>query len=103
MVKLAIFLSLSLFIFSNFNRTPPRVHTVEITGMRFLPAELKIRKGDTVVWINKDLVAHTVSDESKGWTSPIIRAGESWKTTVNVSTRYFCSIHPVMKGQIAFE
>jgi len=37
----------------------PVTHTVTIEGMQFRPQALSVALGDTVVWVNKDLVAHT--------------------------------------------
>ena len=38
-------------------KTEPKVHTIEIKQMKFQPSELTVQKGDTVVWINQDIVA----------------------------------------------
>src|SRR5204862_476961 len=38
-----------------------RTHTVEIRGMEFHPAELTVAVGDTIVWINRDIVPHTAT------------------------------------------
>lgn len=79
----------------------PKVHTVEIKQMKFQPAELVLQKGDTVVWINKDIVAHDVTEEpDKTWTSSVLPVGESWSLVVNESADYYCSIHVVMKGKL---
>jgi len=79
----------------------PAVHTVEIKEMKFVPEALTVNKGDTVIWINKDMVAHDVTDEAeKSVTSSPITPGASWKTEINYETNYFCSIHAVMKGRI---
>jgi plastocyanin len=79
----------------------PRSYTVEIKQMKFVPSELTIRKGDTVVWINKDIVAHDVTEESnKAWTSSLMPVGQSWRLVVTQSTEYYCSIHVVMKGKL---
>ncbi|HEY1025588.1 MAG TPA: plastocyanin/azurin family copper-binding protein [Sphingobacteriaceae bacterium] len=79
----------------------PKVHTVEIKGMKFLPAEVRVKKGDIVLWINKDMVVHNVTEEkSRAWTSQAIPAGKSWKMVVKQSDAYFCTLHPVMKGKI---
>jgi plastocyanin len=37
----------------------PRTHTVTIEEMRFQPERLTVARGDTIVWVNKDLVPHT--------------------------------------------
>ena len=39
----------------------PRTHTVKIEGMAFVPATLEVSVGDTVEWINEDLVPHTAT------------------------------------------
>ena len=33
-----------------------KTHTVTIEGMRFQPEVLTVARGDTIVWVNKDLV-----------------------------------------------
>jgi plastocyanin len=69
--------------------------------MKFQPAELIVNSGDTVVWINRDIVAHDVTEEpAKAWASPVMPAGASWSMVVNKSEHYYCSIHVVMKGNI---
>jgi plastocyanin len=79
----------------------PVTHTVVISGMQFHPAELSVNKGDTVKWVNKDLVTHNVTDyPGKEWTSGPINPGSSWKKVVKKDLNYYCSIHPAMKGKI---
>jgi plastocyanin len=76
-------------------------HTVEIKEMKFNPAELLISKGDTVAWVNKDIVAHDVTEErAKKWTSSVIPSKTSWQMVVAESSDYYCSIHVVMKGKL---
>ena len=79
----------------------PKVYTVDITQMKFQPATLTVQRGDTVVWINHDLVPHDVTEEkSKAWSSGPLPPGKSWRMPVTKSTDYYCSIHVVMKGKI---
>ena len=81
-----------------------RIDTVEISDMKFLPAVLTVHKGDTVIWINRDMVPHCVTEEdSKAWTSLPIPAGGLWKMAVTQNSNYFCAIHMVMKGKIVIE
>jgi len=69
--------------------------------MKFHPDQLAVNKGDTVIWINDDLVAHCVTEQAtKAWTSSSIPAGSSWKMVINNSTDYYCAIHLVMQGKI---
>ena len=82
----------------------PKVYTVEIKQMKFQPAELIVQKGDTVVWINNDIVAHDVTEESsKAWTSSLMPVGQSWSLVVTQSADYYCSIHVVMKGKLVVQ
>lgn len=78
----------------------PKRHTVEIIEMQFRPALLEVNKGDTIVFINKDLVDHDVTEVNKAWHSPPLATGDSWKWVATKSADYYCSIHLVMKGQI---
>ena len=76
-------------------------HTVVIRNMVFEPAELTLHKGDTVLWINKDLTDHDITEEpGHKWSSPKIRMNESWAMVVDESAAYYCSIHVVMKGRL---
>ena len=85
-------------------KTIHKVYTVEIKQMKFEPAELIVQKGDTVVWINQDIVAHDVTEEStKAWTSSSMPVGKSWSLIATQSADYYCSIHVVMKGKLVVE
>jgi plastocyanin len=81
--------------------TKPIAHTVEITGMKFQPEKLLVQKGDTVTWINHDIVTHDITEQpGKAWSSSALPTGKSWSMVVEKSTDYYCSIHPVMKGSV---
>lgn len=69
--------------------------------MKFIPDSLVVKKGDEVVFVNRDMVNHCVTEvEKKSWTSGIIPAGESYLLVAKENTSYFCAIHTVMKGKI---
>ena len=81
----------------------PVVHTVTIEATSFKPASLTIRPGDTVEWINKDLMPHTATAAGKsGFDSGTIAAGKSWRRTFKTSADlpYVCTFHPSMKGTV---
>jgi plastocyanin len=104
-LKAVIFSLCSVFLLNSCdNETEkiiPKLHTVEIKQMKFQPAELIVQKGDTVIWINNDIVAHDVTEEpAKAWTSSVMPVGESWSLVVTQSSDYYCSIHVVMKGKL---
>lgn len=78
----------------------PQTHVVEIKDMQFQPADLQVNIGDTVTWINKDMVAHDVTEEQKAWASPPIPSDSSWKKVITNNESYYCSIHVIMKGKL---
>lgn len=78
-----------------------KVDTVVVKMMKFTPAELEVRVGDTILWINNDLVDHNVtSSRDKFFYSDTLKVGKSWKWVVTDSAAYYCSIHPSMIGKI---
>ncbi|MGV8880458.1 MAG: plastocyanin/azurin family copper-binding protein [Sphingobacteriaceae bacterium] len=106
LTKSIFFILLAVFIFmgcSNQNRYKPQMHVVEIKDMKFQPAALLVHKGDTVIWINKDMVAHDITEENKAWASPALPSGVSWKKAITTNESYYCSIHVVMKGRLTIE
>jgi plastocyanin len=80
------------------------VHTVVIEGVKYSPAAITVKRGDTVVWVNKDPFPHTVTSrgnfDSKGipadgkWTYVARRAG---------AYDYVCTYHPNMKGRLTVQ
>ena len=72
--------------------------------MQFQPAVLQLHKNDTVLFINRDMVAHTATEAtSKKWASPALASDSSWKVIIRQSAAYYCTIHPVMKGRIVVQ
>lgn len=79
----------------------PHYHTVEIKQMKFIPQELTVARGDTVVWVNNGITAHDVTAQPQPtWTSSSMPVGGSWKMIIDESSDYYCSIHVVMKGKL---
>ena len=79
-------------------------HVVAINQMKFDPSEIKIHKGDTIIWVNNDMVTHCITDEKdKAWTSSQLLSGASWKKVFTNRADYYCAIHQVMKGKIVVE
>ncbi len=82
----------------------PKLHVVEIKDMKFQPESLSVKRGDTVMWLNHDIVTHCVTEEkTKAWTSSNIIANASWKLVIKNDADYFCAIHQVMKGKITVQ
>jgi len=103
MSKYGICFAFIAFLFVSCSSTPekPQVYTVEIKDMKFVPDDITVKRGDTIIWINRDMMAHDVTEEGeKLWSSSVIAPESSWKTEITGAANYFCSIHVVMKGKI---
>jgi plastocyanin len=83
-------------------RPESKTHTVTIEGMRFQPERLTVARGDTVVWLNKDLVPHTATSKEGGFDSKTIEAEQSWKFTAGEQGEfaYLCTFHPTMAATL---
>jgi len=78
--------------------------TVTIEGMKFQPATVTVKRGDKIVWQNKDVVPHTATAAGK-FDSKNIDARQSWTWTVGAKGNYdyVCTYHPGMKGTVVVE
>ena len=81
--------------------SPPRTHTVEIRGMEFHPAALTVAPGDTVVWINRDIVPHTATAKATWDTGTLTQGATGRYIAAHPGTvRYICAFHPTMLGTL---
>jgi plastocyanin len=81
----------------------PVTHTVTLDASSFSPANLTVARGDTVQWVNKDVIPHTATSTKAGvFDSGTIVTGKSWKNTFKAAGEfaYACQFHPTMKGTI---
>jgi len=83
-------------------RPKPTTHTITMENMRFQPEIVTVARGDTVVWVNKDLVPHTATSKAGGFDSQIVQAEESWRVTVRTKGdfAYVCTFHPTMRATL---
>ena len=79
-----------------------RDHVVEIRNFEFSPRELTVAPGDTVTWINRDIVPHTATARDEGWDSDSIETNDRWRMTIREGQDedYFCRFHPSMVGRL---
>ena len=82
-----------------------KTYQVEIKGMQYVPAQLTVDVGDTIVWTNNDVLPHTVTSGVPSPTtfdSKEIGANATWSLTVSAAGDYTynCSYHPTMHGQL---
>ena len=83
-------------------RARPKTHTVRMEGMVFQPASLTISAGDSVVWVNKDLVPHAAAATEPAFDSRAIAFDNSWKHAFSApgEVNYVCPFHPTMIGTL---
>lgn len=75
---------------------------VVIAGMRFDPAEVKIKVGDTVKWVNHEKRSnHSILFEDHAESDRIF-PGESWQRVFEKTGihPYSCGPHPEMRGVV---
>jgi len=79
----------------------PKVAQVAMKNMRFSPATIEIKKGDTVEWKNDDITPHTATGAA--FDSASIAPEASWRHTFTEagSFPYICTFHPDMKGSVS--
>ena len=69
--------------------------------MSFHPSGLMVHAGDTVVWMNNDIVMQNVPAwPGKNWTSGLIPIEKPWNKVIANTGDYICTIHPMMKGRL---
>jgi plastocyanin len=73
----------------------PATVQIKMDGMKFVPAEAAVHSGDTIVWTNTDVVAHTVTSKTGLFDSKLIPPGGTWKYVAKKagSFDYKCSYH----------
>jgi plastocyanin len=82
---------------------PARAATIEVTikQLIFSSAQISVKTGDTIEWVNQDFVAHTATARDKSFDVPIPANGKGSYTVTTAGTfDYYCKLHPTMKGQI---
>jgi len=80
----------------------------ETSNACYLPQDITISIGDTVLWDNVDTAAHTVTGGSPAdgpsgvFDSSLLMAGLDYSFTFNDAGNYdyFCMVHPWMVGSV---
>jgi plastocyanin len=100
------FLMLIVFAFTNCNSDDDPVvrgdNEVWMQNNTFAPGNLTISAGTTVIWTNRDNMAHNVISNDGLWNSGTINAGGTFSFTFEdeQTYAYVCTLHPGMNGQI---
>jgi plastocyanin len=78
----------------------PQTHKVVIKSMIFAGQGLSVATGDTVQWVNEDIVPHTIT--GKGFDSGPIAPNGTWEKKFESpgTVPYKCSFHPSMTASV---
>ena len=77
----------------------PNTYTVVMDKMKFGPLPAQLHKGDTIVWVNKDMFRHTATAADHSFDVDLM-PGKMGKTvlTKTGAIAFVCRFHPNMKG-----
>lgn len=80
--------------------------TVAIDNIAYAPVKISAHVGDTIVWTNSDIVAHTATSRDKtpgnAWDFMIMpKKSHSFVVKIAGEIDYYCRFHPNMVGHIS--
>jgi plastocyanin len=101
LLRLAAVASVPLLVGGPAAAAEPRVHTIVMQNMRFGPVPANLRAGDTIVWVNRDIVPHTATarDRSFDVDLPPRRSARMVVRRAG-SIAFYCRYHPAMRGSL---
>jgi plastocyanin len=78
---------------------------VVIRDFTFEPADVRVRAGERITWINCDPDQHTSSADAGQWASPLLSPGNGFTQTFATTGQfsYHCEPHPFMTGRVIVE
>ena len=80
---------------------------VEIKDFTFSPADLHVKAGTVVEWINLDSAQHTVTSTSgpESFDSKALKKDQKYAFTFSKpgTYEYYCSLHPGMSAKVVVE
>jgi plastocyanin len=95
-------LSLWLVAILGMTLTTARSETIQVTvsDLKFLPERIEARVGDTVEWVNADILAHTATAQGR-WDVMIPPKGAGRVVLKKAGEiAYYCRFHPNMTANI---
>jgi plastocyanin len=77
----------------------PQTHVVVMDKMKFGPLPAQVRRGDVILWVNRDMFRHTAT-ASNGSFNVDLLPGAKGKTIVTSpgTVAFVCKYHPGMRG-----
>jgi plastocyanin len=82
------------------NSVHSKVIQVTINELKFSPGEVQAKVGDTIEWINKDVIAHTAT--ARGRWDVMIPPNGTGRVVLKRAGQaaYYCRFHPNMTANI---
>ena len=108
MFKNVLFLVCILFLLSSEEGWSETVE-IKIIKSTFIPAVQKVKKGDTIRWINTEELLHTVTSGKAPLSDKKFHAGyvkKEFEVTLDKASfyDYFCELHPAtMRGVVVVQ
>jgi plastocyanin len=95
---------LAILLLSGWLSVPAQAETIQITIQNLVntPAEVSAKVGDTIEWINKDILAHTATARNGDW-DVMIGPNKSGQVVLKKAgaVDYYCKFHPNMTGRLS--
>ena len=80
---------------------PPGPSASVVSNGLFVPANLTVAVGTTVIWTNPTNIYHDVTADDGSFSGPLGTGNVVWHTFTKPGTYfYFCSVHDGMRGTI---
>ncbi len=78
------------------------LHRITIQKFAFVPANLTIKPGDSIEWVNLDFAPHTATQKAGAWDTGKLIKGQAGRMTLSApgDFAYICAYHPNMRGTI---
>lgn len=76
-------------------------HVIPIAAMRFGPVPTGLRAGDTILWVNRDIVVHSATARDRSF-DVTLQPRQSVRVTVRRARTiaFYCRYHPAMRGTL---
>jgi plastocyanin len=80
----------------------PAAKQIVLGGMSIAPMQLTVKAGETVEWVNKDVVDHTTTEKNTAAWNVSIAPGKSARVVMKKagSFDYYCRYHPNMVARV---
>ena len=108
MMKIVHYIKVIMVVIGlNFGLSHADIIDVEISGFTFVPADIKVKVGDTVRWTNRDGASHTSTSGASGvpdgiWDSGLLATDETFSYVFDTpgAFPYYCTPHTFMTGTV---